>query len=291
MSNSKDAAIAAVIKHNESCSEYWNNEEYTKSIVAFIDVMGVSDLLLTDSEDFNAHKAIYQALSRISGKYSLDEYRKYFTELYGEFGVKSTVMSDSIVLSVNVNVPNALAKMSMFMSEYLSELLLLNAPFFARGAITVGNIYHEDNIVFGPALAKAVDMEKNNAVNFRCIVDKNEFNELYDTENDDFKNIVEAYFYPEGDYYCFDYFYRFLGFADNKVISGDNNATLFLNALGKIQRKVRDEIRNNKNKHIKSKYKYMEKYYNRTLTRVLDNSETDEYIWLKNAREEWRAKR
>jgi hypothetical protein len=41
-----------------------------------------------------------------------------------------------------------------------ASLKLLHMNFLVRGAVTLGELYHEKNVIFGPALIEAVDMEK-----------------------------------------------------------------------------------------------------------------------------------
>jgi hypothetical protein len=47
---------------------------------------------------------------------------------------------------------------------------LLKLGFLVRGAVTYGDLYHKDNVVFGPALLEAVDIEQNEAFYPRIIV-------------------------------------------------------------------------------------------------------------------------
>lgn len=49
-------------------------------------------------------------------------------------------------------------------------LNLLHRGFLVRGGIAIGNIYHKDNVVFGPALNQAVQIEQEYAVFPRILV-------------------------------------------------------------------------------------------------------------------------
>ena len=71
-------------------------------------------------------------------------------------------MSDGIVLSVDANMPDAFSKLFMIISLFSNSLISLNPPRFTRGAIVQGNIYHENNIVFGPLWLKKSHNEWRN---------------------------------------------------------------------------------------------------------------------------------
>ena len=283
MDEAKKAAIDAAERLQKTGAKYWSQAKYTKSIVAVIDVMGTKELFLNDPNDFDSHKTIYKTWDDIEKRQKLIEYREYLVELYGDFGVKSTFISDSVVLSIDITVPNAFSKLMMILGLFSHSLLSLNSPYFTRGAIVVGNIYHEDNFIFGPALIKAHLMESNKAVNFRCITDDADYGEISALEGDTSKLFLDAFFYLDDDaYYCFDYLHRFVGYADNRVRVGDD-PKVYLNLLSNIQRKIRNEKANHKRDGVRDKYLWMEKYFQRTLSRVISNSDDDEYIWLKDA--------
>jgi hypothetical protein len=46
---------------------------------------------------------------------------------------------------------------------------LLRAKFLTRGAVVVGSLYLRDNVIFGPALPSAVEIEKNEAIHPRIL--------------------------------------------------------------------------------------------------------------------------
>ena len=288
MSDYRNDALNAIKKHKEDFNEYWDKAKYTESIVAFIDVMGTKELFSDNTNDFDVHSAIYKAWNEIECRQQLPEYQKYLHELYGDFNIKSTLMSDGIVLSIDAGITNAFSKLFTVLGVFSNSLLALNPPRFTRGAVTTGNIYHEKNVVFGPALIEAYLLERDNAKNFRFIINENDYKNACDSGEGDFKNFLQAYFRLDDDgYYSFDYLYKFFGSMDNWVHTGENSNG-YLNILGRLQKKIRHEIVNNSSADIRNKYKWMEQYFIRAMTLVLKHSDDDEYIWLKKARDEWR---
>jgi hypothetical protein len=79
--------------------------------------------------------------------------------------------SDSIIISYSKTEEACLF-------HIISELIFFYATalqrnFLLRGAIICDKLYHDENIIFGPALVKAYEMEKNLAIYPRIILDKN----------------------------------------------------------------------------------------------------------------------
>lgn len=91
---------------------------------------------------------------------------------YDPSKVKSYVMSDSIVYYICDSEPYALASL-IIASDYLMCQLALNntKPILIRGAITHGELYRENNIIFGPALTRANNLESKFAIYPKIIID------------------------------------------------------------------------------------------------------------------------
>ena len=62
---------------------------------------------------------------------------------------------------------------------------LLHMGFLTRGAIVVGDLYHRDNIIFGPALVEAHTIESREAFYPRVIVSRTALEDLADEVGDD----------------------------------------------------------------------------------------------------------
>ncbi|MCL2377620.1 MAG: hypothetical protein FWC77_00680, partial [Defluviitaleaceae bacterium] len=88
--------------------------------------------------------------------------------------------------------------------------------------------------------------------------------------------------------------HRFFGEFENGVRSNALHNSC-IKTLGRVQKKIRDELEKarsqlntainekeiNQKRELIHKYKWMEKYFNDTLKKVLFNSSKDEYTWLK----------
>ena len=283
MKESTIVAKEAIDNLHKEIDYHWNDAKYTKSIVALIDVMGIKELFLNNPYDFSGHSSIYKSWDKILKTQELEEYKVDIRSKYGEMNVKFTVLSDSIVLSVDVNTPNAFMKIFMMMGLFCHSLFLQNVPYFTRGAVVVGDVYHENNIVFGPAIVKAHLMEKDKAVNFRYIMDKDDFLEIHDYVEDDFKCTLESFFYFDNGFYCYDYLYRFMYYADNRILRNNDKSQFYINALNNIHKKIEHEITNNDNHSVKEKYIWMRKYLNSTISKTIRACDENDFLWLKEA--------
>jgi len=120
----------------------WDDKSYKKSIVAYIDICGTKDFFLHNPDDFENHKQTYKKLDEVMRRFQTEAHQTALENLYGNFPVKTTMVSDGIVLSIDIAVPKAFDKIFMMIGLFIRSLLELAPPRFMRGAITVGNMYH-----------------------------------------------------------------------------------------------------------------------------------------------------
>jgi hypothetical protein len=66
--------------------------------------------------------------------------------------------SDSIVVSYRLDERGVV--FDMLYDIYLLQIQMVQRGFLVRGAITIGKLFHDKNIVFGPALVEAAELEK-----------------------------------------------------------------------------------------------------------------------------------
>ncbi|BAM06331.1 hypothetical protein LFE_0615 [Leptospirillum ferrooxidans C2-3] len=86
-----------------------------------------------------------------------------------ETSKKVSQFSDSITVSYNLDEDSAVYH--LLFDTYMLQIELLRWGIIVRGAIATGKLYHDDKLVFGPALIKAVELEKD-AKYPRVILDK-----------------------------------------------------------------------------------------------------------------------
>ena len=137
--------------------------EYEERITAFVDILGFKDFLNKTS---TTPAIIFDLLSR---QKSVASDNIDIASDDTEFRIQS--FSDNIVISVK-NTSDAFSELVC----YLIELFLysLDSGLFIRGGIDVANLYQneEQNVVFGPGLVQAYDLERLYADFPRIILSK-----------------------------------------------------------------------------------------------------------------------
>jgi hypothetical protein len=131
--------------------------EYQERIVAFIDVLGFSDLVkASDTNPVARGKISKLIVSNRLFERVMDDARF----------AGATFFSDSFVLSMQ---PDRMFYMVREVGHLCRFLLLQGLP--CRGAITVGSLYHHDRLVIGPAFLDAYRLEQSVACYPRIILD------------------------------------------------------------------------------------------------------------------------
>jgi hypothetical protein len=232
---------------------------YENRVLAFIDILGfskaVEKTIQKDGiEDFHETQKIDNLLNEIqwqmNGKdYLLDELRK-----------KSKVtshFSDSIIISY---LPTE--KLSFFyilLDIYYLCINIVQKGFLLRGAIVVDKVYHTKEKIFGPALVKAYNMEKNEAVFPRVIIDQKIFIEA-EKYYSRFPNSDDEYKYLEKltlkDFDSFNYI-NYFEIPETGVIHSFEERINYLNDL----RKIIEEMNIKEDNSLKCKYLWVKEKY------------------------------
>lgn len=135
---------------------------YELRTVAFVDILGFSDLVVQSTQDAEFFNRLHQALrivqhqgrtwaaQALTGRGDAQE----ATAQLAAMDFRSQAFSDSIVLSQRGTffVP-------LFLSVAQLVMALLDLGVLVRGGIALGLLHHDENIVFGPALIEAYHLE------------------------------------------------------------------------------------------------------------------------------------
>lgn len=182
------------------------SEIYQKCVVAFVDLLGFKQAL---NNPENA-KGILEILQQIKQGEKSNCSAK--TEIIGsvtEIQITPTVsaFSDNIVISISEKLFEGAVSWRHAVIEILNIIqqlanLVIQKGFLLRGGITVGDLYHEKGIVFGPALVHAYHLESKEAVFPRVLASQ----ELVDCFNSD-KNggTTECFIEDDKERYYLDY--------------------------------------------------------------------------------------
>lgn len=128
------------------------------SIVAFVDILGFSNMVKSDCENKSDSIKYFEILREINKE----------TQRIGACNV--TQFSDSVIFSLPLSQDNYI-KMIKILAEYQRELLYHNI--ICRGAVAYGKHYKEDDFMFSQALIEAYQLESKDAIYPRIIISKN----------------------------------------------------------------------------------------------------------------------
>jgi hypothetical protein len=133
---------------------------YEVRLVAYLDILGWSEACKVESDRLaTAAKLIHDAANDYSSA-TKDRIESLARETEGTeanpmyLSVQAGAFSDNYVLSMPVCFG-----LRILSSASALCIKLLQLGFLTRGGVTIGPVYHHDNVVFGPALIEAVALE------------------------------------------------------------------------------------------------------------------------------------
>jgi len=130
---------------------------YREKYVAFIDMLGFSNLVLCSASDDAKKSRILEAIERLKDTACPNP----------ATGMIITYFSDCIVLSSDRS-PRGLVDMLDSIRVIAENLLVVDM--LVRGGLTVGAIHHDSQFMFGPAMIEAYQMESKQAVHPTILV-------------------------------------------------------------------------------------------------------------------------
>ena len=187
-------------------------KEYKNCYIAFLDMLGFKKMI--ESQKCSTIYEIFKKqLKKHIGKIYLG------SELcFDMSNIKMKVMSDSICFYVDCNITNALIGLIVTCQSFQEQLLHLQDPILTRGAIVRGNIFAENDIVFGPGFVKAYLMEENNAKYPRIIMTKETIDSAKENTADDVKRLLfECTLVDFDEFYVVDYWELLNGLDTDNV--------------------------------------------------------------------------
>lgn len=211
---------------------------YENRIVIFLDILGWGALV---DDSTTGPKILVKVLDNLKEltNYNSDD------DNSDPFDTRVTHFSDSLVISL----PERDAypeRIDFFLLGLISTTV--NLELFIRGGITIGDIYHKEGFIFGPALNRAYKLESKKAKYPRILLDETIYRKWTDNQlNSSWTKLRDEY-----------YFYDFI----KKLSSSPYNAEHHL-------KPVKNAIENGLHKHSNDrnvfiKYHWLAKYFNKT---------------------------
>ncbi len=137
---------------------------YEERVICFFDILGFKDHIDKTIQDDNHIKEILQVFDLVE-KFGIDTSRK--SDLLNN-DLQVTQFSDSVVLSYRVDQKDQLAFSIMDLGRLIIELL--QKEILVRGAITMGDVFHNETKLFGPAMNEVYKLESKIAIYPRVII-------------------------------------------------------------------------------------------------------------------------
>lgn len=145
-----------------------NTKQYSDHIVAFLDVLGIKEAILKSDTDSAIYKTVYTVLNELK---QIADIRNNFFKMGTELPkVKLHVFSDTMIVSCDLVSEESFRWVLWAVSEVYLKTALMHKV-FVRGAITIGHLLDEGDIVFGPAYIRAYELQQFMAIWPRCIID------------------------------------------------------------------------------------------------------------------------
>lgn len=141
-----------------------SNYKYEHRIVAFIDILGFANIIKNSVKSQESLEKLVKALSYI---------HDYFNNIRAEYENPSILQlsqfSDSIVISVSME--NSREMLSIFKHLKTIQIKLLYDDILLRGGIVKGELIHNDDLLLGPGMINAYNLESKCALHPRIVID------------------------------------------------------------------------------------------------------------------------
>lgn len=232
--------------------------EFIDCYIAFLDLLGFKALLKEKRNDLCEY---------IAGLFDRIQEDWYITvNKTGEYLidpalVKRKVMSDSICFYVEASVPNALAGLIATCNYFQVRLSRQDKPVIIRGAIVRGNLYAENDVVFGQGFVDAYLMQEETAKYPRIIMTKELIKQCTGLNEQGLDYIKRFTFDDEDAFVTIDYLYLFYGLSHER------------DEWKRFAQFVFDRVDAETNASVKEKYLYLQTNIKRAIKKFIDYEE------------------
>lgn len=216
---------------------------YAQKLIAFVDILGFKELIKESESEAGAKARVHSSLMNMKNNISewLPTSPPQGTKRFFNF-------SDCIVLT---DSPNKNSTIDLFNLINKIQADLAYHGILLRGGITVGQVFDNYDLLYGPGVVEAYILENRNALFPRIIVDRKVL-----AAHDIWKEVAVLQDYDQ---------HIFLDFLWSDIELQD------VNYYEKIHRCIYDNLRSYKirsDQKLYEKYHWMRMYYNYTVYRL-----------------------
>lgn len=217
--------------------------------VAFIDILGFSDLVRRSSADAD----LLGRLATVLGDISNYKESVYVDERRHLVGAEVSSFSDCIVISAKCTGVGLGVVIGMVITIYHS---LLHQGVFTRGAISKGGMIHNKNVCFGQGLISAYGLESGAALYPRIIFDSSVVEDFSNfTPDDEVRNFKKRG--EDGLWFVHVFEKNFLKLVG--LLDGVENSQQFM-ALGR--KEIEAGLESSSGLSVKAKVTWLANYFN-----------------------------
>ena len=160
---------------------------YERKLVVFLDLLGFGDIILKAGDNperiLRIRDFLQATKSLIERIYQLDKYGLKIKS--GSF--RHYFFSDTVIMTCPYTSYEYLLALFVWVMSYQIELLIKEGVFI-RGAIVYDDVFEEKDIIFGPALLNAYNIERKDAVWPRVVVTQSVIDEAFERSHDNIIN-------------------------------------------------------------------------------------------------------
>jgi hypothetical protein len=241
--------------------------EYQKTLLTYIDIMGFRKMIAESQKDPTKINVILDILKKTREQTAIT-YKKIVTTRTSIDAMEARNFSD-LILRVTplglgtVNMKQAISMECLILTSIQCELFL-KSGILLRGGMCVDDLYFENDIVFGPALVNAYELENTIAVFPRIIVDRQSF-----MLHRDEMELAIGVFLQRGDdgAYFIDYLYSV--YINALALSEFKTHETQLLSVHKKQVETKLKEFAGQNDRIKQKALWLALYHNSVLNRLM----------------------
>ena len=235
---------------------------YTRCYIAFLDLLGFKSMIgKTSCQDildiFTDMKNPLASIKIGNGESQ--------AEIPAVKQIQTKVMSDSICFFIDAELQDALFCLLCCCAAFQAKLLNRPIPILVRGAIVLGDVFSEGDIIFGSGITNAYLLEEGNAKYPRIIITKETLmNGLKNISRTSIKQNVDVYAFCDSDKY---YVANWLGFFFDmaSVKNKESNEVRY----HKLSAYIDSILGSETNASIREKYLYLDatlsKYFDEKL--------------------------
>ena len=216
-------------------------KEYQQCYFAFLDLLGFKQLI-----NIKTCSEIVQIFDEAKKQIIINEIFNDKTEkpVIPAEDIHYYIMSDSVCIFIKDDIELALPVLTFLCLYFQVRMLCLEDPVLVRGSISRGNIYENDNILFGPAMVDAYIGSEKLAHFPRVIIPAQLYNELSEQKD---KSILDGIVYQDQD-----------GFYATQYIDYFCNHNSTINYRDHVYNYIKDILNSTIEPTVKQKYMYVE---------------------------------